>query len=334
MQWSDLLHSSSYSTPFHSKSWIDAWSNAFGYRARYLLVRDFNGEIIAGMPFMELRYKAWINYESMPWGCYGGVVTRSGTDPEVSESILDYFCLIAGREKVRSAIIVDFFGIMSALGARCASLQEVYALVLDTNRPFDDIYTGYDYSIKKNLRKADRQNILIRDVGNEIELEEYCLMADVIAEKYGRKPYPRQLFLNIYKLMVPREEAKFTMAFLGNKAIAGALHIMNNGHVFNWLTVSYPETLIYRPVEAVDSNIIEWSCANGYRLYNFGASPINAHSLIKFKEKWGTKRLPYTIFQIENKADSFSGLFLSTNLIRRVKNRLKRIVQSKPNGVA
>jgi CelD/BcsL family acetyltransferase involved in cellulose biosynthesis len=300
--WGTLVNNSADATPFHLLSWISAWSQAFGFKPLFLVVRRENGDIVAGLPVLEelrLNVPIFREYHSLPWGCYGSVVVRDGIDASVCSSLLMRFLsLVKGRHVYRTTM-VDFTGTGRFLADYASKTTKVFTHVLPLDRPFEEIYANYDYTIKKNIAKSKRNNVVVRDVRTLDEVDDYYDMTCAIAKKYDRPAYSRELFRSIYRFMVPRGEARFTLAFHDDKPLAGALHIIGHGQIFNWLTASYADGLEYRPNDALDSFMIEWASRNGVKSYNFGGSPSDATGLIRFKEKWGARKKSYQVYEIE-----------------------------------
>jgi CelD/BcsL family acetyltransferase involved in cellulose biosynthesis len=146
----------------------------------------------------------------------------------------------------------------------------------------------------------------------------YFEMTKVLAQKYNRIPYPKKLFDHVYDIMVPRGEAKFTLTWRDGRPLSGAMHLIEQGHVFNWLMPSYPEHLEHRPNEALIRSILQWAHANGCTLYNFGGSPPDASDLIRFKEKWGAKKQMYQIYGFEGSSVFIRCAAGLGNMVRRV----------------
>jgi CelD/BcsL family acetyltransferase involved in cellulose biosynthesis len=301
--WAALLDNSSDATPFHMLSWISACSLTFGYKSLFLLARLQNGDILAGLPFLEetgLLSRVFRKYHSLPWGCYGSVIARDGLEPSISSSLLTHLLSVLAQQHAYRATVVDFSGNGRYLAKYASRRIDTFTHVLMLDRPPEEIYDRFDYSIKKNIRKAQRSNVVVRDANTLDEVDIYYNMTQAIARKYARPSYSRELFRRIFQLMVPRGEARITLAFHNDKPLAGALHIISKRQIFNWLTASYPDDLGYRPNDALDSFMIEWASRNGLEAYNFGGSPLNAAGLIRFKEKWGACKKTYTVYEIEN----------------------------------
>lgn len=330
-RWDELLNKSSDATPFHLLSWITAWSLTFGYKPLFLVALDYNDSIIAGMPILEIpSYTGLcIEYHSLPWGGYGSIIMRDDAEPEIYRHIIIRFLDLLQRWNVNKGIAVDFNDNNPFWTHFATNIQESTAYILPLDRPIEDIYRQYDRSIKKNIRTAKKTNVIVRDIEKIDEVKTYHSITQAVARKYCREQYPRQLFMNIYRLMTPRGEAKFTLALRDNKPLAGVLHICNNRHVFNWLTASYPECYQYRPNEALISNIIEWASKKGAKIYNLGSSPNDAHGVIRFKRKWGTTGKTYKIYEVERISKIVKGINSAITLGRFIRSKYHASITTK-----
>jgi hypothetical protein len=319
-QWQEFLDHSPNATPFHLQSWITVLSLTFGYKPLYLVAREADGTIVAGMPILERRFFYGIlrEYHSLYGGSYGSVILRKDCDEKISVEILTYFLQLLKSQNVSRAYVVDFNDTGSYLAKFTSNIQEVFTHILALDRPLEVICSNYHYSTRKNIKKAERNNIIVRDIEELDEVDVYYKITQAVAQKYKREAYSRELFFNIYKFMVPRGEAKFSLTYRDGQPLSGALHLLANGHIFNWLMPSYPDYLEYRPNEALVFSVIDWALKNGGKIYNFGGSPPDAAGLIRFKENWGTKKKLYRLYEL----DSATWLGKCIKYLRLVKRKV------------
>lgn len=298
-KWQELLDNSINVTPFHLQSWMAVSSLTHQYKPLYLIASYKDGTILAGMPIIERHSLKGIlrSYNSLPNGSYGSVILRQDADPYISKMLLSHFVKFLNRWNVTNSIIVDFNNTNTYLSTIGFNTRKAFTHVLDLNQPIEEIHNRYDYSIRKNIEKAKRNGIIVRDIDTLDGIGEYYKITNAVAKKYNIEPYPKEFFINVFKFMVPRSEAKFSLTFRGEQPLSGAMHLISKGHIFNWLMPSYPEFLEYRPNEALISHMIDWAFEKKIEIYNFGGSPSDATGLIKFKEKWGTKKKEYNIYE-------------------------------------
>jgi hypothetical protein len=283
-------------------SWISTCSYAFGYKPLFLIARLQDGDILAGLPLLEETgplSHVFRKYHSMPWGCYGSVVARDDLEPSIASGLVTHLLSFLEHQPAYRATLVDFSGTGSDFAKHASRRIDTFTHILALDRPPEEIYDRFDYSIKKNIRKAQRSNVVVRDAQTIDDVDIYFEMTQAIASKYGRPSYSRELFRGVFQLMVPRGEARFTLAFRDDQPLAGTMHLVDKRQIFNWLTASYPDGLEYRPNDALDSSMIEWASRKGLKAYNFGGSPPDAPGLIKFKEKWGAGKKTVSIYEIE-----------------------------------
>jgi hypothetical protein len=296
----------------------------FGCRPLYVIASEPDGTLLAGIPVLQTPVNRGIlrEYHCLPWGCYGSVIARHNSSPACIAAVLARYLTLLRGSTCLGGTVVDFAGNSSMLSAVATSVSENFAHVLKLDRPMDEIYRDYDYSIKKNLKKAERNSVFVRDANEPGEIEAYCNLSDAVANKYGRAPYSRELFRAVYRLMAPLGHARFTLAFRYGCPIAGTLHIINRNHIFNWLTVSDPDFLDLRPVEAIIAAIIPWAASEGCQIYNFGASPSDAEGVIHFKEKWGAERTLYKTYHFKRLSTTASQISRLITIMGRLRHWL------------
>lgn len=285
-----------------------------------MIASELDGTLLAGIPVLEMPIHRGIlrEYESLPWGCYGSVIMRNDSSPDCIGAVLTRYLNLVLSPLCLGGTVVDFAGNSSMLSNAATSVGDNFTHVLKLGRPLEEISRDYDYSIKKNLKKAERNSVFVRDANAAREVEAYCDLSDEVAKKYNRPPYSRDFFRNVYELMTPLGHARFTLAFQHERPIAGTLHIISGNHIFNWLTVSNPSFLDLRPVEAIIATMISWAVSEGYETYNFGSSPGHAEGVIRFKEKWGAERILYKTYYLNK-------LSMTASLISRLITTFNRL---------
>lgn len=315
--WNLLLEGALVGSPFQSQTWFKSLEKTFDYQCLYIVASTSGGKIMAALPLMEIRQRWGIcrYYSGLPMGVYGSVIEGMGCNGEIIQAILSRFLELVNSCVCVGASLVDYAGNCSTISSYASKTFNRFTHILNLERPMSEIYDGYDYSIKKNLKKAAREKIKIKDAETIGEVDAYYDMANEIVLKYKRAPYSREFFQNIFKIMVPAGEAKFTLAFREGQPIAGSIQVARCGCVYNWLTASKRQMLEYRAVEAVDDAIIRWAVEQRFRVYDFGASPPEATGLIKFKEKWGCQKREYKQYE-------FVGGYKIPAIIKRFKAAL------------
>jgi lipid II:glycine glycyltransferase (peptidoglycan interpeptide bridge formation enzyme) len=106
----------------------------------------------------------------------------------------------------------------------------------------------------------------------------------------GGTPKPFSLYHRILSDLVPSGLARYHLVAHGEETVAGSLHLFHEGAATNWLPVSRVSSWHLRPNNFLIASVLSSLCDAGYLEYNFGASPHDAHGLIRFKEGWGASR--------------------------------------------
>jgi serine/alanine adding enzyme len=276
-QYTDLI--------FYQSFWSEVLKRGLGGQPLYFYLRE-GGRIVAGLPALLFNFKIFkILYASIPYGSFVGDRT---TFPAFS-SLLDTEFGKRGFDQVRvadSPFSTPYSPAgFSSVSARCS--------LLDLRR-FDkeNILESYRSEVRRAIRKGRKNGL---SVTRAVSREEARVFNDLYASSMERNraatKYPLQWFYTLFEMLVEQGKADIFFAKKEDHCAAGVVvvhssstdHYLHNGSANAFLE--------YRPNDLIVDHIIQDGLEKGRLVLDFmGSAPEDA-SLLRFKEKWGSRSM-------------------------------------------
>jgi lipid II:glycine glycyltransferase (peptidoglycan interpeptide bridge formation enzyme) len=192
--------------------------------------------------------------------------------------------------------------------------------VLDLDKDYENTFTNYSSSTRNQIRKAKRQGVVVEDVLNSLEVDDYYQIHTQLAQQKGdyKFIYPIELFLNMITL---RSNMRMLVAKSEGKVIAGGLFFKDGCSVKYWQGTADRNYSYLYPMRAVLNEAIRWACDLGVTYFDFGDSA-GITSLEKFKSSWGAQPRQYWIFEWHNPL---------WQEVRRINNNFRQLLKNTIN---
>lgn len=178
------------------------------------------------------------------------------------------------------------------------------------------MYKAIDYSIKKNLKRAEESSLSCENECNEQMIKSvfYPMYLEKMKE-FGTPPHSLTFFLNMASLMKGRVQL-FTVRFKGD--IASLLWGVKTECSLQIIFIlSKKEYLSYRPNDFVHWEMIKSAYSEGCLVFDFSVARYDGQR--KYKEKWGTSFCDYShYFYPHNRNYSSTPSFVKPTLPNRL----------------
>lgn len=281
-RWNDLLGADPTSSAFQTREWLACLAATYpAWDVGAIVARD--GETIeAAIPFVRRRVSGILLVESMPFGGQGGLLR---TDPAFDGTALAERFFGLGRSPLSIVRLIGGSGLAGSSRARRAVTRTT--AVVDLSGGYGLTAAGYQRNVRKNLRRARDLGVEVRPVGDRASVETFTTLAAYAYGLHGQDlPYPIELYEAVARELVPSGRATFQLAWRGEEAVAGSLHLVGAHELFNWLTPAYREHQDLRANTLLIDDAIRSGIAMGLPTYNLGASQ-DHQGLERFKRSWG-----------------------------------------------
>jgi len=180
------------------------------------------------------------------------------------------------------------------------SVEKFITFRTDLRKKIEDIWKNLEKNARNDVTKAERQNVMVREIRSKEELREYLLLSKKWAKTKGIEVSDPLKNLEHDWLNYQAGMQKFFVAFQNNEIISG-LRIV----IFNELAYTHEVLNSYTKEASVGGPAltwyaIKWAKENGMRIYDFSGVKINSKEemigLEKYKKKWGGSEFPYYHF--------------------------------------
>ncbi len=268
---------------FHTSVWGRILKESYGCRMQYLILED-GGNWVCVLPGMMVGNRFFkVFYSLIPYGGFIG-------DRECIPQFLDLLENWARREKIQRIQIVDP-NIKKREDLPDFKCVESYRHLLELkDKSTDLIWKGYKDGLKRNIKTALKSDLRFERIRSKEEIEQfYELYLDSMRRNKALAKYPLRLFLKIYDLLVPSASDVFFVKY-HNRPVAGMVVIYSQDVAHYFHGGSATEFLHLRPNDLLFHRAIEIAKDRGCAYFDFFGSDKRFLSLIRFKEKWGTKR--------------------------------------------
>jgi len=300
-KWNSLLEHAPHSTVYHTKTWSEVWEKSYpGSHSFFLICVDEKGDYLAGFPVWQRERFGLKSFFSMPFGTYGGLVTKKDQHENSFLSIYEELKRMFQGVNTLGAHIVDFFcadRYLEDMGFSCTrhNTHLIHLDRIDEN----DYMKFFAKKRREGIRQSRRRRVKVREVGSSEDTKRcYQLLLDTW-QRHDLKSakYPAVLFDNIFLLMGKSSLLKWFVALMDEKIIGSLVNFVFKDTLYAWEMGADFKELNARPNDALFMESILWAKKNGLKFFNFGATPEAAEGMTRFKESWGAEKREYLIFE-------------------------------------
>ena len=194
--WRDFLFQHPSALPYHHPAWVETVAETYRFRSFVFVVRSAGGDVLGGVPLVavggRLRGQRWVG---LPFTDACPALGSPTLSPE------DIGRLLADEGERAGISAIELRG---PLGSAGAPLERgvVHELAL-TNE--DELFSGFESQVRRNIRKAQRQDLTLRAADTVEDLTEtYFRLHTATRRRLGVPTQPRRFFQNVWERMLLR----------------------------------------------------------------------------------------------------------------------------------
>jgi CelD/BcsL family acetyltransferase involved in cellulose biosynthesis len=290
--WNAVVDGSDWGTFFHTSWWKNTLQTALGLKAVYLKAEIGDG-IVGIWPNFVDRSGRW-NRLSMPHSDYGGPCVVDG-NVEVIDALYDGLLRLRGPLKVASISFLMAAEAPHHQRIRKLGFSPVETLCsfrLDLEHGPSALWSKVTGTERTAVRKAEKQGIFVREASAASDLEDYYALHLVTSSRAQFTAFPRSLFSEILRYLVPNGKAKILLAEKSGRIIAGTIVMLHKGIAHAWNLSSDPQALKSAANELLIWNAVKLTCELGMKKFDFGTTPTDPRSGIHlFKRRFNGRQL-------------------------------------------
>lgn len=296
--WDDLVGPLPGSTFFHGAAWARVLHDSYGFAPSYFAAFA-GGSLSALLPCMEV--------ETFPGG-------RRGVCLPFTDRVLP---VARGAD-----LVPDLFEAMTAYGRERgwrtwesrgesnqrpdgASSVEYYQHTLDLTPGPAALFCGFDASVRRALRKAERSEVEVRAETSDKAMATYFTLHCRTRRKHGLPPQPWTFFQNIRRHVIVEGQGRLVLAYHHQRPVAGAV-------LFHWgkeavykFGASDEAYLDLRPNNHVLWHAIESYAFDGFERLDLGRTSLANAGLRRYKLGWGARESRLSYHKYDLRKDVF-----------------------------
>jgi CelD/BcsL family acetyltransferase involved in cellulose biosynthesis len=277
--WASFAASHPDALPFHLPAWSDTLHAAYGFKPFVVTVADARGDVLAGLPLMELRDPVrGRRWSALPFTdrC-PPLLGEPGAEARLAAA------LRAAAAEAGCARLEVRAELADLPAAAVATMQE-----LDLEPGPDALERGFSSAARRNTRKARREGVVVRRAESEEDLTEtYYALHLQTRHRLGVPVQPKRFFRALWRHMLEPGHGHLLLAFADDVPIAGAVFLYAGRTVVYKYGASDVSGWRLRPNNVLFTEAIRWSADAGYRRFDFGRSDFVDEGLRAFKKGWG-----------------------------------------------
>lgn len=316
--WSAFVAAHQEATAFHQPAWTRILSETYGYQAFALVATDTRGKVVAGLPVVAIRGVRGTSMVSLPFTDHCPPLAQ---DTVSLEALVNG--LIAWREEVGSRVVDVRAELPGRPGIYHSTRAVRHVLPLDGGPAALEKLSRTP--AHRAMRKAKRVGVAVRITQSPDDRATLYRLHWETRQRQGVPVQPRRFFEAIWAQLIERDLGFVVLAAVDDRPIAAALFLAWNGQLIYKYGASDARYWALRPNNLVMWTAIEWACARGYRLLDFGKTELDNQGLREFKRRWDALETPLTYSCVSAKPPRASS-GLPGRLLSQLIKRSPRIV--------
>jgi CelD/BcsL family acetyltransferase involved in cellulose biosynthesis len=277
--WTGFVASRPEATPYHHPAWASLIADCYRFRGFVAALRDDDGEIVAGIPFVDVgNGRRWI---SLAFTDYCGPLG----DAAACDRLLAVLETRRREEQVRSIEIrsaVRGLTETTAVGFR-------HHLALDPDP--EKVLGLVNRMHVRCIRKAEREGVDVRMGSERDDLEIFYRLHLATRRRQGVPIQPRHFFDGLWERVISSGLGTIFVAEVDGAPAAAAIFIGWQSMLVYKFGASDHAAWPHRPNHALFWSAISWACQSGYSVLDFGRTDLDNAGLRAFKANWGAAEL-------------------------------------------
>lgn len=301
--WDDVASKCDYATFFHTYTWAKIITDTYENYKIATKAFIFSDGIKVIFPLIEIdsSLKGVVkSYQSMFPGVYGGIIAND----KIEQSKIDKIFCSLKRVNIENISIIGnpLFKYNISDVFIC---KNDFTQIFDLEKGYKCLWDNFQHSCQKQIKKGIKYKFMIKIAEELEEVREYYSIYEANLDKWGKtkaQSYPFELFKNIF--MLGPKKASLWLIKTDNNTVGGTLVFYTNHHSVEWHACFLSEYFKHGARNLLVSEIIKYSCQQGYKYYDFNPSG-GYEGVVKFKDTFNPRKVNISRFNWENKYIKF-----------------------------
>lgn len=298
IKWHEYVENHPQTNIFHTPDMFQVFEQTKGYEPELWAVVDTQSEVkCLFVPVRNTVLDGVFRYLSTRAVAYGSVLST-----QESESGSALASLLRSYNLTKRDILFtelrnqsDHGEIQSTLNQNGYIYEDHLNFIFDLTHPLEELWKNIRSNARRNIRKAERSNVMIEEVDNGNNL---LAAYQVLKNVYSRIQVPLPditMFEAGLELLRPKGMLKVLLAKLGDKPIGTMTLLMHRGTMTYWYTGILREFASYRAGDLLVWHALKIGSQEGYQVFDFGGGgkPSEEYGVRDFKAKFGGDLVNY-----------------------------------------
>jgi hypothetical protein len=274
----------------HLSGWTQVLEKSFPkLKGYHIVLPDASGEAIRALlpTFLVKSWRTGARLVSVPLGTICGPLTTTAND---LEPLIDAVLNLAANLGA-SAVELRTRGALSALPEALLGKSDYFrqhCLALE-NGP-ELLFKSFHRScVRQKINRALNSGLKLKIGESPADMREFYRLYLRLRKRLGLPPTPYVFCEMLWNIFYPKGQLQLLLAQDGEQIPAGLLLFKFNGRVSAEILANDDSSKEKSPNHFLFWHAIQLSCAEGYRIFDFGRTSPDHDPLMSFKERWGTR---------------------------------------------
>lgn len=281
-RWLAFAAGQAQASAFHHPAWASMLAECYGYRPSVVTVADAAGEVLAGLPILEVK-------------------SRLTGSRAVALPFTD-FCPPLGGEDTATVLIGEIEAQVRAgswprvevrwpLPARpgiypgAAVAHHVTPLSSDP----DQVWSRIRGSARRLIRQAEKADVEITQGQDWRDVRSFYDLHLMTRRRQGAPVQPLRFFRLLWDYLLSTGLGFLFLARKDRQPIAGAIFLSWNRTLIYKYGASLPSFWSLRPNNLLFWSALRWGSEHGYERFDWGRTDLEDQGLRSFKLGWGSE---------------------------------------------
>lgn len=288
-RWDDFVAAHPNGLICHLSGWKQVLEQSFSHiKGFYLaLIDPASGDLLAGLPvYLVNSFVTGKRLVSIPFATLSDPLAASDSEIRQLLSASQKLAIDAGASRIEIRTQASARMMNNSGFCRIDSFKHHF-LVLD--EPAELLARRFARkSIDSTLKQCKRHGLKLANDCNYDGLSVFFSLYVKTRKRLGLPPQPFRLFENLWQVFAPSGKLQLLHASYGKRVIASMLLLKFKDRVSWEFIGDHPEFRHLHPTHFLVWEAIKLSCAEGYKVFDFGRTAVTNIGLMDFKRRWGT----------------------------------------------
>jgi CelD/BcsL family acetyltransferase involved in cellulose biosynthesis len=277
-RWEKFVARHPGATPFHRPEWARLVADCYGFCAFVITTTDAAGEILAGLPVVEVRHiRGEPKWVSLPFTDY--------CPPLVSAREEEAGLVCAVRRAAETAGIRRVEVRAPLAGTTPVSTAYRHGIALDSDPA--TVYAALPSKTRTHIRQAERRGLTIRQAAELEDLTDIFYRLHLrTRRRQGVPVQPRRFFRMLWESVISTGLGLVFIAEASAQPVAGGVVLAWNRTMIGKFIASNEEAWSLRPNNLIVWHAIRAGCEWGCQWFDFGRTDAGNEGLRAYKRSW------------------------------------------------